>query len=204
MEQTIKFKKSNMNIGIDLDDCISTFLENFCIFHNAEYKTNHKLEDFWTYHICKVLKETVKESSDKVAEFYNSDFFNNIQPWEDSQKAISQLSKNPNTNLHILTSRFGAFGQTIAWLNIYFPGIFPEQNVFFTANIYAKREIPLTKAELCTVLDLDFLVEDSIDYIEQCCDVTQCILLDRPWNQKQTPQRTIRVYSWKDVPKYIK
>lgn len=186
-----------MKIGIDIDDCLGDFLTSFCEFHNETYSTGLKPEDFISYNFALIIGEDSKE---RVAQFYKSTHFHNIQPWEDSQEAVKKLAEKHE--LYIITSRFGAFDITLDWLNKYFPNTFSKNNVHFTANGYEGTS-GRTKKEFCEKLGLDYLIEDSLEYVEQCCKITKCILLDRKHNRIRDLKEVTRVYSWSEVPKIV-
>ena len=57
-----------------------------------------------------------------------------------------------------------------------------------------------TKAEFCRSRGIAVIVEDSREYVAECCDFgMQAILLDKPWNSGSLPPAAERVPSWADA-----
>jgi len=186
-----------MKIGIDLDEILGGLVPELLKFHNDKYKTNFKLEDFFSYKLWEVWGGNREEAIEKIYEFYKTDFFKNIKPIKGSQKAIEKLKKN--NELFIITARQNVIKkETRLWVEKNFPNAF--SNIHFT-NHYAQKEKLKTKKEVCDLLDVDILIEDSLEYSSECVNPKRKIfLMDYPWNKSDNlPKNIERVYSWEEI-----
>jgi uncharacterized HAD superfamily protein len=186
-----------MKIGIDLDEVLGSFMEDLIRFHNNKYKTSYKLENFFSYKFWNVWGGTKEEAIQKVYDFHEIKYFKEIKPIKDAQESIKKLKEN--NELFIITSRQNdVIEQTKEWVEKYFPNTF--SNIYFT-NHFSQNGDSITKKEVCDELDINILIEDSLEYSLECIKPKRKIfLLDYPWNKSETlPKEIERVYSWKEI-----
>ncbi len=193
-----------MKIGIDIDDTLLDFVGTFINFHNEIYKTNLKKEDFKTYSFSHARGGTIKQEINTVNQFYKTDFFKKMQPFEGVVEVIQKLKKN--NDLFIVTSRpIHMQGGTLEWLVEHLPNIFSE--VFFSSNHYTKaKNSGRTKAEICYDLDASLLIDDSLEYAKQCVKKGIEVLLfgdDSPWNQNGEIKGVTRVKDWQAIGRLL-
>jgi len=190
-----------MKIAIDIDEVLGQFMKSLIEFHNNEYKTNFKLEDFFSYNFWNVWGGTKEEAIEKVYKFHKTDFFKNIKPVTDSQESVKKLKEN--NKLFIITSRQNdVIEETKSWIQNNFPDTFSD--IYFT-NHFSKNGNSKTKKEICDLLDIDILIEDSLEYSLECVKQNRKIfLLDYPWNKSNSlPKEITRFYSWKEIMEKI-
>ena len=85
-----------MKIAIDIDEVLGQFMKALIEFHNNEYKTNLKLEDFFSYNFWNIWGGTKEEAIQKVYNFHKTNYFKSIIPVKDSQESIKKLKKVTN------------------------------------------------------------------------------------------------------------
>ena len=189
-----------MRIGIDIDDTLLDFVGTYVAFHNEKYKTNLKKENFKTYSFNHARGGTMKQAVNSVRQFYNTDFFKEMQPFSGAVETIQKLKEN--NELFIVTSRpYNMKEGTLEQLSKDFPNIFSE--VFFSSNHYTKaKNSGKTKSEICYDLEASLLIDDSLVYAKQCAKEKIRVFLfgdDNPWNQNGIVERVMRVKGWKEI-----
>ncbi len=193
-----------MNIGIDLDEVLADFLPALIAFHNATYQTSLVRENFSSYRFWEVWGDTREEAIEKVYEFYQTPYFQQITPVNESKRELEKVKlARPKNSFYVITSRQEDISEaTKNWIGHHFQNIF--SGIFFT-NHYSRSGKVKTKKEFCETLEIDLLVEDSLDYALECFTPSRKILLlDCPWNQKDfLPAGIQRVYSWKETAEEI-
>ena len=191
-----------MKIGIDLDEILADSLPALIEYHNATYGTSLTREQFHSYKFWEIWGGTREEAIQKIYDFFKTPYFRNIRPVTGSQKAISILKQN--NDLFVITARQDDVAKaTKGWINKHFPNAF--SGIYF-ANHYSQKGEPKTKKEICDPLELDILIEDSLDYALECYNPSRkVLLLDCPWNKNsELPQGIHRVHSWKEIVDFIK
>ncbi len=186
-----------MKIAIDIDEVLGQFMKALIEFHNSEYKTNLKLEDFFSYNFWNIWGGTKEKAIKKVYNFHKTNYFKNIIPVKDSQESIKKLKEG--NELFIITSRQNdVIEETKEWIKKNFPNIFSD--IYFT-NHFSQNGTSKTKKEICDLLNIDILIEDSLEYSLECIKPNRKIfLLDYPWNKNNNlPKEITRVYSWKEI-----
>ncbi|MCD6229504.1 MAG: hypothetical protein J7K00_01730 [Candidatus Diapherotrites archaeon] len=189
-----------MLIATDLDEVLAGYLSAFLEFHNDTYKTCLSIKNMQNQAFHELLEGTEKELIEKLYAFYKTPYFKNIKPVPGAIKGISELEKNHE--LVILTARQNDIKEpTKKWVEHYFPNTFSD--IYFTNN-YSKKGKKKTKAEVCSNLGVNILIEDRAEYAINCSfNGTKVILLDYPWNQEKLPENIYRVNSWKEIVKQI-
>ncbi len=189
-----------MRIGIDLDEVLANFLDPLLRFHNEIYSTSLKRDDFKSYNFWETWGGTREQAIQKVLDFYKSDYFKNIKPFEGAIESIEELSKD--NELLIITSRYKAISEeTEKWINKYFPDNF--SGIHFTNEFFDSFNNK-RKHEICLDLEINSLVEDSLEYAQQCAsNGINILLMDRPWNRGKLQEGIIRVHSWKEITDYL-
>ncbi|MBI2667033.1 hypothetical protein HYX13_05460 [Candidatus Woesearchaeota archaeon] len=193
-----------MNIGVDVDEVLADFVPALIAFHNTAYQTSFTREQFSSYRFWEVWGGTREQAIEKVYLFYQTSYFQQIVPVKGSQRELEKLkSFGPENSFYIITSRQKDISEaTNSWVKQHFPNIFSE--IFFT-NHYSRSGKVKTKKEICEILEIDLLVEDSLDYALECSAPSRRILLlDCPWNQKNPmPPEIQRVFSWSEIAEEI-
>lgn len=189
-----------MLIAIDIDDTLVDFMTSLIEFHNEKYNTSLTRDQFSSYNFWEIWGGTMEEARQKVKDYRETHYYNNLQPVLGVVESINFLKKKHG--LIIITSRSITKG-TKEWINKYFPDMFSE--IYFSYNSYIKSGSGKTKADICKELNVDFLIDDSLEYAKECSEKgVKVLLLDQPWNQcEELPKNIIRVNNWKEVLKNI-
>ena len=186
-----------MKIGIDLDEVLADFLSAFIRFHNEKHGTSFFREQFRSYHVHHIWGGTPDRTIREIYEFYTTKYFDDIKPIPGSLENIDRLCKDHD--LMVITSRQNDISQkTLDWINRFFGNKF--SGVFFTNENSLHGECE-NKSDICRNSSVDFMVEDYMDYAEECArSVKKVFLLDSPWNRTENlPQNISRVYSWNEI-----
>lgn len=195
--------KTNLKIGIDLDNVLAEFMAGMIDFYNKKYGTTYKEEDFKHFELHKTWGGTLENAINIVHDFYFSDEFEKIIPVTGSQNALAKLSKE--NDLFVITARpHEVTKQTIDWLDKYFPNMFKDiiiTNLFSMNNLETK-----TKPQVCDALDIDVFVDDSFHHVLGCVkEGRKSYLYNAPWNENdKLIEGMERVFSWEDILEKLK
>jgi uncharacterized HAD superfamily protein len=182
---------------IDIDDTLVDYNSALRNWHNENYGTSLRFEDFKSYFFNEVWGGTLQEAIEKVEIFNKSGNPKRLSPIEGAVNAVNLLSQN-GTRLFVVTSRPDYLKEDTEYLvNNLFPNKFSD--ILFSSNHYSKRENSgKTKAEICKELN-GFLIDDSLSYILQCQDegVGAILFGNCPWNQSNGHKGIIRTENWR-------
>jgi 5'(3')-deoxyribonucleotidase len=184
-----------MIVGIDLDDTLAASLDSFIEFHNEEYGTKLKFEDFKAYTLNEIIGLPREEEANRLDLFDKSKFFDKIKPIKGSQKAIRSLIKS--NRLVIITARVKSMEKkTRDWLAKYFPEL---KEIVFISEDY--KGYIKTKVEVCKEIGAEVMIDDKASFALECAsEGIKVLLLDYPWNTnvKDGPL-IVRVDSWEEI-----
>jgi uncharacterized HAD superfamily protein len=186
-----------MKIGIDLDDTLSYTIPEMVEFHNKNYGTNLKPEDYKKYEQWYIWSETLEEALKRLYEFHTSDYGENIKPILYAKDILDKAKEN--NQIFVITARSKNIEkETRDWLEKYYPNIFSK--IYFTDN-YSKENKKVTKKGVCDELGIDIFIEDNLQYATECANPERKVyLLDYPWNQSESlPENVKRVKDWKEI-----
>lgn len=186
-------------IAVDLDDVLFDFIGHFFAWHNDVYDTNLQPEDMAFATLWEAWGGTKEEATERVPLFFEEIDMLRMEPMEG---AVSSLRVLRNIfRLVIISARHpDAIDATNEWIDLYFPEVFDKVAVG-VGNPLA-QDLPMSKAELCTHMGVDLLIEDQL---KNAADVARSgvpVLLfgDRPWNQSdELPANVERVRDWDHI-----
>lgn len=186
-----------MRIGIDLDEVIADTMPAIVRFHNEQYKTDLKKDDFRSYRFWETWGGTRDDAIRKMYEFFATDHFAQIDPIPGSLAAIKTL-KERGHDLFIVTGRqHDIVAKTEKWIRRHFPKVF--SGIRF-ANSYSRNSQSAKKSEICARLGITIMIEDDMDHAEELARSGITVLLfDQPWNQGDLEDHIERVFSWKQI-----
>ncbi|MEK6872650.1 MAG: hypothetical protein AABW90_01395 [Nanoarchaeota archaeon] len=190
-----------MNIGIDLDECLSEYVFGFLNYYNDTYNTNFHFNDVKDFGFWKLIGGTREEAINIVSSFYKTSYFKELPVVFGSRNTVEELKKF--SELFVVTSRPNdIINKTNQWIDQHFHNKFSK--IIFTNELSRSGERK-RKLEICKNLRLDFLVEDNIEYALDCARTkTKVFLLDKPWNQSERKLNEIsRVYNWNEILEWI-
>ena len=191
-----------MKIGVDCDEILAELIAELNVYYNSTYRTNFKIEDYKTYRVEDIWGVTRERAIQIVNDFFNSEYYQKIKPVPDSQKGVLNLFEKHE--LILITSRpTHTKEKTHEWINKHFPKVFSD--LHFTDD-WPNHELGTRKAVICQDLNVDILIEDSLEKSILCANNgTKVILFNRPWNQHDNlPENITRVSGWGEVMDILK
>ncbi len=183
-------------IGIDIDEILLGFLDSFLEFYNQKYWTAFQKSQFFSYNFWEVTGQDTKQCYMDVHEFFTTRYFEEMKPLDWARDAISALKQKGHKLVAITSRQTILVDKTRRSLERHFPWMI--WGIEF-GNHYGMQWGTRTKAEMCSLVWVTTLVEDSLVYAKECAgNGISVILMDSPWNQtrEQFPSNITRVKSW--------
>lgn len=185
-------------LAIDIDEVLFPFLDRFIAYHNSEYSTKYRKEDFKSYDFSTVLGGSILDTVDRVYEIQHKIEQDPVEPIKQSKEALAALRSK--FDLSVITARHPKFEPTTSsWLNKHYGKVI--KSVSYIGNAAVMKE-PRTKAEVCQEIGAVCLIDDSLNHIIECSEVgiKGIIFGEYPWNQTdQMPVNTVRCPDWPAV-----
>ena len=203
-------------IAIDIDEVLSEFLSQLCIFHNITYNTSLKLSDFYSYNFWETWGGTRNEATIKCYQFFNSIYFKDLPTINNSYNVLSSLKLKYNIQYVIVTSRqLDIKDQTLEWLNKNYPNLFNDVQFGHHYSNENDNRPAKSKLDMCLELNASILIDDSLIYATQCAEKLKYVLLfdldyKYNWNKVCSPgneyninynlkENILRVKNWDHV-----
>ncbi|MEO6508988.1 MAG: hypothetical protein ABIO02_03470 [Patescibacteria group bacterium] len=188
-----------MIIAVDIDSVLADLVPNMNDYYNEKFHTEYTIDHYINYDLSQVWKEQKRENIVNVLmDFFDSPQMDTLKPMSGAVEAVSYLKKN-NT-LFVITARpYSVEDKTLRWLNTYFPGMF--DGIHHTNQLLHNTEKHINKSDVCSQIKADIMIEDNIDYAEDCagCGITT-FLLEQGWNRDRVVhQDIIRVKDWNEL-----
>jgi 5'(3')-deoxyribonucleotidase len=194
----MKIWVSDSKIGVDLDDVAFDLVGGLAEFHNKNWGTSLKKEDFSSYRFYNFFGCSEEEATKRVDSFLDSEYFDELKPLEGAVAGINRLIEERN-KIFIVTSRHERLTErTRLQLERHFPALV-DAPCDFTGNAYTGQGMG-TKEAVCRREGLRYMIEDSPIYAEQCSRYMTVLLMVRPWNRKLAPEgRIFEINGWADI-----
>ncbi|HEY0221124.1 MAG TPA: HAD hydrolase-like protein [Candidatus Paceibacterota bacterium] len=190
--------KKGKNIGFDLDDVLLNFSDPFREYLNSILNKDLKRNDIKSFYYEDQYGVSGAEMKKLVNDFYIDDNHYNALPVPGAKEVLESLSKD--NKLFIITAKPDYIAEkTENWVSEYFPGLF--QQIHFANHYHGDESKKRKKSDICKELEIDILVDDSLENANEVAGVGIPVLLpDRPWNQLEKVHPFVtRVYSWKEI-----
>lgn len=187
-----------MKIGVDMDSVIAEIIQPMVEFHNARYHTRLTLADHVDYNLSAVWKCDPATVLERIYEYYESPYFDRVQPVVGSERGIEYLSRKHE--LVLITSRPHSIEEkTNCWLDKHFPGKFKK--VLHTNQISHSHEKRKKKSEVCREEGIALMIDDAVDYAVDCAQAgIQVYLFREAWNINAPVHANIRpVAGWEEI-----
>lgn len=139
-------------IAIDIDEVLMPFVKPLAKWNKLAMPTKPK----YGYVYSDMFNISSAESRVMVRDFYKSEVFGMIQPFEGSVEAMTELRKHSDKMFIVTGRQEYARTETEDWINVHYPGIFDE--VILT-NSYTNHEV--YKSDLCMCLNVGIIVDDN-------------------------------------------
>jgi 5'(3')-deoxyribonucleotidase len=186
-----------MKIGVDMDEVIADTLPEYINFLNDTEKLGLTRDRFTRYYTWDTWDGSDTEKVALFDRYYKSEYFYKVKPIAGALEGLQKLSENHE--LYIITSRPDEVAQpTELWLKKYYPNL-------FSGVYYANYRLNRKKSDICKTLEVQLMIEDSLEYALNCAENDiDTILLKFPWNNRELSHPRInRVDSWNEVPSAI-
>ena len=182
-----------MKLGIDIDGVLAEFNTAFKKFFPKI--SDDFVPDVWDWpRKYGATDDELEEAWDILRD--SSDFWRRLSPYPEmaeQSKVINDLSADGH-EIYFITAREGwcAKFETETWLR--------QHGVAYPTVIISPGS---RKWKVCSALELDAMLDDSLDNVRVISNVCRTYLLDRPWNQQDYIPNVTRVQSisqyWAEV-----
>jgi len=186
-----------MKIGIDIDEIVAEFVRGYLKIYNKKHNKNRDYEEIFSYNLWESLNITKEEAIKIADEFYNSQHFQEIELVEGAIEAINKLGEE--NEIFFITSRPGHIkDKTREFIMKHFSQI--KSEIIHSGDFWGGLG-SRTKAQICSELKLDFMIEDNKSYSQEIAKSgIKVFLMDKPWNiGVEESNNLIRVKNWEEV-----
>lgn len=183
-----------MKIAVDIDEVLARGLATYLEYFNTTYSTNFTEADFTADRAFWDVLGVKDEDIANIEQHYRTT--KHARDWllvPGAKEAITQLAAEHE--LVIISNRKAAGHEpTRAWLRKNFANSFGE--VFFTEAERSGDTRP-SKAEICTRIGADVLIEDEVKEVLACQQAeVPVVMFDTQYNQHIEGHGVVRVRSW--------
>lgn len=187
-------------IGVDIDEVLADTLASYLVIHNEQFGTAFEPQQFRSYRWHEWMEIELETLLRRVQAAVDEGWLRSIPPLTGAVEGVLALRRMGE--LVAITSRWGpdAARDTAPWLHKHFSRAVPT--VHFARN----EDIPISapdarcKSEICHAEGVVLMIEDSLEYASRCAEAgVPSLLLDKPWNQGDTPGGVFRVSSWSEA-----
>jgi uncharacterized HAD superfamily protein len=181
------------NIGFDADDVLINQMEAFNAFHNNKYNKKRTLDEQVTFDLCSLWEITKEQFLADEREFYESDFYRQVEIAEGGYEVVDSLCED--YNLMVVTGRGKDVEHYLlaTLAELYRPHHFVSIHHVGSAH---NNNLIAHKWERCKEHDTPVLIDDFHGHLLQAAqNGVYGILLSKPWNQNITdlPKSIYRV-----------
>lgn len=191
-----------LRIAVDVDDVLAENAAGIVAFSNQRWGTNLTVDDY-DEHWAKMWQVDNAEVERRTAEIVSTSLSAGYGHIGGALEVLERLAQHHH--LMIATSRcLQVKGDTIAWIDEHFPGIFASTAVYFSGiwDELTNDSHRATKAELMTQINADVLIDDQLKHCQAVAAHGRNALLfgDYAWNQAAVlPAGVVRCTNWYDV-----
>jgi uncharacterized HAD superfamily protein len=186
--------KEKLKIGIDIDEVVCAFVEEFLVFCSLKFGRKIKYEDVTDYYFENALKLSKEDILPLFDEFNRTEHFYNLGLIEGAKESIKFLSEK--NEIHFITSRpLSLKEKTIYFLKEHFSEF--DFLVHFSSDVFGGEK---SKLDICSELGIDYFVEDNGEFALNCSENgIKVFLLNKLWNQDYEHENIIRVKNWGEI-----
>lgn len=189
-------------LAVDVDEVLYPFTEEFFKYYNQRYGTSLSSVDLKSSEYEETLGLSIPETTKRIAQFLAKSHQINPKPLQESQEAISKLSKL--FDIYVVTARDSRFeDKTILWLDRYFKDMFIDVHSIGYRINYKERA---SKATVCKQIKAKYIIDDSLENILDCSaeGIKGLLFGNYPWNKaNKLPDNVIRVNNWNETTSYL-
>lgn len=191
-----------LRIAVDVDDVLAENAAGIVAFSNQRWGTNLTVDDY-DEHWAKMWQVDNAEVERRTAEIVSESLSAGYGHIGGALEVLERLAQHHH--LMIATSRcLQVKGDTMAWIDEHFPGIFASTAVYFSGiwDELTNDSHRATKAELMTQINADVLIDDQLKHCQAVAAHGRNALLfgNYAWNQAATlPAGVVRCTNWHEV-----
>ena len=144
-------------IAVDIDEVLTPFLPTM-----LKWRRPLKVPPRYPYRCSTLYGISEIESQKLIQEFYKSDDFMNLKPFQGSKQVLGELSEY--NKLYVVTGRQDSVRlKTETWIEKWYPGVFTD--VILT-NSFTDGEV--SKSSICKILNIGLIIDDNFDTCMDC------------------------------------
>ncbi len=192
-------------IVIDLDNTLAASAQGFVNFSNEHFGTSISIDDY-DEDRQKTWGVSFEEAERRMKVMRDQKSQNSYSPFSLARDVLLHL-KQTYTLIVLTSRREESRGDTMNWLNRYYPGVFDEVLLsgFFETSTVRGGHL-LTKGEQYKQIGAAFVIDD---YYKHCASAAEeginaVLFGDYPWNQVGDPPHLVtRCGDWREVEVYF-
>jgi uncharacterized HAD superfamily protein len=191
-------------IAIDVDDVLAANAVGFLAYCNERWGCDLTVDDYsedWPTMWGIEMDEAMRRAD----EFHASGAVSGYEHFEEAKEVLSYLSER--YRLLVLTSRRQVIaGETLAWIDRYFPDTFDDVHFAGIWDTVAADRHLMTKSDVCKAIGADYLIDDQTKHCFAAADAGMEALLfgTYAWNRVDIlPDNVVRVADWVAVKEYF-
>ncbi|QDZ23033.1 haloacid dehalogenase-like hydrolase [Chloropicon primus] len=199
---TKRYRGSRPKVAVDVDEVLAQFLLSLNSYYEDRFSKRYGIEHYDEYYFCKIWDCSPDDSNDIVHQFFDSHHFRDgIVPVPGALQALREL--RTKCDLVVITSRQNAIrSATERWVESHFPGVFED---LFFCNHFALDGESVSKAEMCSRVGADLLIDDNPGYASDCAGSGLDVILfdyksSYPWSKACEEHENIRrCADWEEI-----
>ena len=171
-----------MNIGVDYDDVLNTWMSSFLKWHNSLYDSNFSLRDVSPdSFFYRNLGLSDAEGSERIRKFTNSEAHSHMAPETGVEVVVPAMAQNHR--FVIITARPESHIPLLeSWL--YSTGLIQHFREHRFTGQWGTSQASTTKSEVCRTLGLNVMIDDSPAHLTDCLNAgIHVIPYRKPWNE---------------------
>lgn len=189
-----------MNIGIDIDNTISTTRETIMEVAERLNKENNRINQFdWSYYNLQKSLGWDNATTQHFLTTYLADIYRQVQPKPNATEVIKELHEEHR--IILITSRNQRNQEitdiTLNWLN--------QHDIAYDKLVMNRTDNMHHFSKLADCLEngVEIMIEDHHDLAMEISTQLPVILFDYPYNAHLMNDRIIRVQDWLQVKQAI-
>jgi uncharacterized HAD superfamily protein len=170
------------DIVTDGDDVLIQSMKAFNRFHNKKYNRNFTISDYTTFDVCKLWGISKEQFFIDEVEFYESDFYNEVEEEEGGYEVVECLSQS--YNVRVVTGRGidVAHHLPVTLAKLYAPDHFASIDHVGSAH---NSNLLVHKWEKCKLYNAPLMIDDYPGHLLNAAENgIHGILLSKPWNNR--------------------
>lgn len=191
-------------IAVDIDDVLAVHAEAMVTYSNRVYGTNLTIDDY-DEHWSKMWQIDHKETERRAAQYHRTDDMAHYRHHEAAVPVLQRLAER--YRLIIVTARRQDVSQIAeAWITKHFGDVFDGIHYAGIWDKVTEQSAYATKAELCTKLSVDYLIDDQPKHCNGAAQagITALMFGDYPWTRHQPLHEAVnRCHTWRQVGEFF-